>query len=68
MASKSNSHRRAYTINETVALTGLSRSTINKLKAPGKDGTPARLRSVKVGTRRLILAEAIDDLLSGDDR
>jgi hypothetical protein len=60
--------RLAYHINETVALTGLSRSTINKLITPGRDGTPPRLRSVKVGRTRLIPIEAIDHLLSGDDQ
>lgn len=60
--------RLSYSINETVALTGLSRSTINKLIKRGENGTPPRLRSAKVGKCRRIPAEAIHDLLSGDDR
>lgn len=44
-------------INETVAVSGLSRSTIYELLKAGK------LRAVKVGGRRLILRESLQTLL-----
>jgi excisionase family DNA binding protein len=54
-------HRRAYQINEATAAYRLSRSTLYKLMAVGK------LRSVKVGGRRLIPVEAIEALLARGD-
>jgi excisionase family DNA binding protein len=44
-------------INETVAVSGLSRSTIYELLKAGK------LRAVKIGGRRLILRESLQALL-----
>jgi excisionase family DNA binding protein len=53
-----------YSIKDVVVRTGLSRSTIYEEMASG------RLRSVKVGRRRLIpevaLAEYIDDLMAAE--
>ncbi len=46
-------------INETVAVSGLSRSTIYELLKAGK------LRAVKIGGRRLILRESLQALLHG---
>ena len=50
----------AYSISEAMQVLGVSRSFVMKLLQTGK------LRSVKVGRRRLIPRAAIDDLLSGD--
>jgi excisionase family DNA binding protein len=47
----------ALRINETVAVSGLSRSTIYELLRAGK------LRAVKIGGRRLILREDLQALL-----
>ncbi len=47
----------ALRINETVAVSGLSRSTIYELLKAGK------LRAVKIGGRRLILRESLQALL-----
>jgi excisionase family DNA binding protein len=47
----------ALRINDAVAISGLSRSTLYKLHADGK------LRAVKVGGRRLILREDLLALL-----
>jgi excisionase family DNA binding protein len=47
----------ALRINETVAVSGLSRSTIYELLKAGK------LRAVKIGGRRLILREDLQALL-----
>jgi excisionase family DNA binding protein len=47
-------------INETVAVSGLSRSTIYELLKAGK------LRAVKVGGRRLILRESLQTLLQAE--
>ncbi len=49
----------ALRINETVAVSGLSRSTIYELLKAGK------LRAVKIGGRRLILRESLQALLHG---
>jgi len=49
----------ALRINETVAVSGLSRSTIYELLKAGK------LRAVKIGGRRLILREDLQALLHG---
>ena len=54
--------RRGYQINEAAVAYRLSRSTIYKLIATGV------LRSVKVGGRRLIPVEAIEDLIMGGQR
>lgn len=54
--------RRAYQINKAVAAYRLSRSTIYKLMNTGK------LRSVKVGRRRLIPVESIEALIAGSGR
>lgn len=56
------SGRRAYHVDEAALVYGLSRSTLYKLMAIGK------LRTVKVGGRRLIPVEAIEDLLAGCGR
>ena len=47
----------ALRVNETVAVSGLSRSTIYELLKAGK------LRAVKIGGRRLILRESLQALL-----
>ncbi len=47
----------ALRINDAVAISGLSRSTLYKLHADGK------LRAVKVGGRRLILRADLEALL-----
>jgi hypothetical protein len=49
----------AYTINDATKVSGLGRSSIYKLIGEGK------LRSVLVAGRRLILADALRDLLRG---
>lgn len=48
----------AYTIKETTAAIGLSRSTIYKLMASGE------LQTIRIGQRRLIRAEALNRLLT----
>jgi len=50
--------RRAYQVNEAAAAYRLSRSTLYKLIATGK------LRTVKVGGRRLIPVDAMEALLA----
>lgn len=52
--------RRAYRVNEFCASHRVSRSTVYKLMAAGK------LRTVLVGGRRLIPAEAAEALLNGE--
>jgi len=52
--------KRALRINEAVALYGISRSTIYKIMAAGK------LRTVKIGGRRLIPRDVLEALLNGD--
>ncbi len=47
----------AFRVNEAVAVSGLSRSTIYELLKAGK------LRAVKIGGRRLILRESLQALL-----
>jgi excisionase family DNA binding protein len=54
--------RIALRINDAVAVSGLSRSTLYKLHAEGK------LRAVKVAGRRLILREDLQALLQGEAR
>lgn len=54
--------RRAYQVDEAVAAYRLSRSTLYKLMAIGK------LRTVKIGGRRLIPVDAIEALLDGGVR
>lgn len=49
--------RLALRVNEAVAVSGLSRSTLYELLKAGK------LRAVKVGGRRLILRESLQALL-----
>jgi excisionase family DNA binding protein len=51
--------RRTYTLQETGHITGLGQSTINLLVRDGK------LKTCKVGKRRLVFAESIDELLKG---
>jgi len=51
--------RRAYQVNEAAAAYRLSRSTLYKLMAIGK------LRTVKIGGRRLIPVDAIEALIAG---
>lgn len=53
------SARRAYNVNEAAAAYRLSRSTLYKLMAAGK------LRTVKIGGRRLIPVDSIEALLAG---
>jgi excisionase family DNA binding protein len=50
----------AYRIDDAVKASGLSRSTLYDLISEGK------LRSIKVGGRRLIPAEALRQLLQGE--
>ena len=50
--------KRAYTVNEFERASTLSRSTTYRLLANG------RLRSVKIGARKLILPESVDELLA----
>jgi excisionase family DNA binding protein len=47
----------AFRVNEAVAVSGLSRSTLYELLKDGK------LRAVKIGGRRLILRESLQALL-----
>jgi excisionase family DNA binding protein len=47
----------AFRVNEAVAVSGLSRSTLYELLKAGK------LRAVKIGGRRLILRESLQALL-----
>ena len=54
--------RRAFSIRETERATSLSHATIYRIIASGK------LKTVKVGARRLVPAHAIDALLSGGDQ
>jgi excisionase family DNA binding protein len=54
--------RRAYSIRETQRATNLSHATIYRLIASGK------LKTVKVGARRLVPIASIDALLDGGDR
>jgi excisionase family DNA binding protein len=49
----------ALRVNEAVAVSGLSRSTLYELVKTGK------LRAVKIGGRRLILRESLKALLLG---
>ena len=51
--------RRAFSIRETERATNLSRATLYRLVASGK------LKTVKVGGRRLVLVTSIDALLHG---
>jgi excisionase family DNA binding protein len=51
--------RRAYSVRETARTTNLSYATIYRLIGKG------RLKTVKVGGRRLVPVEAIDALLAG---
>jgi excisionase family DNA binding protein len=50
--------RKTYTIAETSHVTGLGLTTVNELVASGT------LRSTKVGRRRLIFTDSIDELLT----
>ena len=50
---------RAYSIGETAELCGVSRATLYRLLAQGK------IRSIKIGTRRLIRDDQINALLAG---
>jgi len=52
-------HRLALRINDAVAVSGLGRSTIYKLIDSEK------LRSVKIGKRRLVIRESLESLLRG---
>jgi len=61
-ANSSSGDRRAYLINEAVAAYRLSRSTIYNLMSAGK------LRTVKVGGRRLIPVEALEALIARGDQ
>ena len=50
--------RKAYSVREFEQATGLSHSTTCRLISSG------RLKSIKIGGRRLILPEGIDELLT----
>jgi len=52
--------RRGYSINETCATLGISRSTVWRLEKAGK------LRVIAIGRRRIVPESEIDRLLSGD--
>ena len=58
LSTTSASQQRAYRLNEAVATYRLSRSTLYKLIAAGK------LRTAKVGGRRLIPRDALEALLT----
>lgn len=53
--------RLAHRINDAAALAGLSRSTLYELMKTGK------LHTIKIGGRRLIPADALRELLQGQD-
>lgn len=50
----------AYSVAETCDSIGITRPTLYKLIADG------RLRSVKIGTRRIITADSLNELLNND--
>ena len=50
--------RQAFSIAETCAMLNITRPTVYKLLGEG------RLRSVKIGTRRLIVGDSITELLN----
>lgn len=52
---------RAVSVTDAAAMTSLSRSSIYELMTDGK------LRSAKVGKRRLVLVESIDALLASSE-
>jgi excisionase family DNA binding protein len=52
--------RRTYTLQEAEHISGLGMTTLYALIRDG------RLRSIKVGARRLLIAESFDAMLSGD--
>jgi excisionase family DNA binding protein len=54
--------RRAYSLAEVAGLTGLATSTLYKLLTSG------RLKTKKIGGRRIVTAEAFEELLAGDER
>ena len=51
----------AYRIRDAARVSGLGRTTLYKLIGAGK------LRAIRVGGRRLILAESLRELLDGDN-
>jgi excisionase family DNA binding protein len=53
--------RKTFTLGEVAALTGLSVGTLYNLMSNG------RLRTVKIGGRRLVACEALDALLRSSD-
>ena len=54
--------RRCYSLAEVAGLTGLAISTLYKLIQDG------RLKPTKVVGRRIVTAEAFEELLAGDER
>jgi hypothetical protein len=52
--------RRAYSLAEVAGLTGLAISTLYKLMASG------RLKTTKIAGRRVVTAEAFEELLAGE--
>jgi hypothetical protein len=52
--------RRAYSLAEVAGLTGLAISTLYKLMASG------RLKTKKIAGRRIVTAEAFEELLAGE--
>jgi excisionase family DNA binding protein len=53
--------RKTFTLGEAAALTGLSVGTLYNLMSNG------RLRTIKIGGRRLVACEALDALLRASD-
>jgi hypothetical protein len=52
--------RRAYSLAEVAGLTGLAISTLYKLMASG------RLKTTKIAGRRIVTAQALEELLAGE--
>lgn len=61
MSTTESTPKLAYSILETCAALGITRPTLYKLISDG------RLRTVTIGTRRLIPATELDRLLAGND-
>jgi excisionase family DNA binding protein len=54
--------KRAFSIKETARACGISRATVYRLVADGK------LKTLKIGARRVVPVSAIEALLSGGER
>jgi len=57
-ATTNRQQRRGHSPGEAAAIIGVSRGTVYQLMAEG------RLRSIKVGSRRIIPSDSIDELLA----